>query len=173
MTKNYSRKEIIFQEGDIADCMYEVKSGCVNICANYGQSDAKLLVILTAGMIFGEMGLLEQMPRSATAVVMENDTQAEMITAEGFADYFRSNPEKILTVMKHMSSRIRNLTGDYLNACRAVAEYEEAAATGKKSSWLKEHVKKFLQDYSDASAYMSQHPDIFFGSNGYHDPHML
>ena len=173
MSNIYSRKEIIFHEGDIADCMYEVKSGCVNIYANYGESNEKLLVILTTGMIFGEMGLLESLPRSATAVVMENETQVEKITAEGFADYFRSNPDKVLSVMKHMSGRIRSLTGEYLSACRAITEYEEAAATGKKSSWLKDHVKKFLQDYSEASAYMSTHPDIFFGSNGYHDPHIL
>lgn len=173
MFKTFSEKEIIFRQGDIADCMYEVKSGSVSIYANYEESDEKLLITLTEGSTFGEMGLIESLPRSATAVAVAQNTQVLMITEDGFQEYFRMNPDKVLSVMKHMSSRIRTLTSSYLDACRAVSEYEESAASGKKSGWLKEHFRRFMKDYSEAVAYMSKNPDIYNSVFGHHDHHQL
>lgn len=173
MIKNYMRKEVVFRQGDIADCMYEVESGCVNIYVNYGESNEKLLTKLEAGATFGEMGLIDNLPRSATAVVMENDTQLQMVNADDFANYFANNPGKVLAIMKHMNGRIRTLTGDYLNACRAISEYEEAAeGKTKKSSWLKENFKKFMQDYADATVYLAQHPEAYYSAQA-HEEHFL
>lgn len=173
MSKVYAKYEIIFRQGDEASCMYEVLSGSVGIFANYGADNEKLLTTLTVGKTFGEMGLIDNLPRSATAVAMEENVRLQTITANSFAEYFQNNPGKVLSVMKHMSGRIRGLTHDYLDACRAVAESEEAAKTGKKSSWLKDHVRKFLQDYNDAASYLAKNPDASKGLDGYHDHYML
>jgi hypothetical protein len=50
-----------------------------------------------------------------------------------------------------MSKRIRNLTNDYLDACRAVAEAVETEKSGKsKSDWFKKRVEKFINDYNQS-----------------------
>ena len=47
--------------------------------------------------------------------------------------------------MTQMGGRIRELTRDYLDACRAAAELVETKESGKeKSGWFKEHMNKFL-----------------------------
>jgi hypothetical protein len=99
---------------------------------------------------FGEMGMIDDEPRSATAVAME-DTEVAVITPENFADFFKDNPEHIIYIMQNMSKRIRNLTNDYLDACRAVAEAVETEKNGKsKSDWFKERVVKFINDYNQS-----------------------
>ena len=143
---------MIFKEGDLELCMYNICRGSVGIYANYGKEDEKLLVELKAGekAFFGEMGMIEQEPRSATAVALE-DTEVAVISSENFADYFKEQPEHIFYIMQNMSKRIRSLTNDYLDACRAVAEAVETEKSGKsKSDWFKNRVAKFIEDYSQA-----------------------
>lgn len=152
MFKTFSAQEVIFNQGDAADTMYEVTAGSVGIFINYGKDDEKMLTKLTKGSTFGEMGMIENLPRSATAVSMEANTRLQVINADSFVNYFQDNPAKVLMIMKHMSGRIRALTNDYLEACRAVAESEEATKTGKKSNWLREHAKRFVEDYARAIA---------------------
>ena len=41
------RNEIIFNEGDKSDCMYDIHMGKVGIYANYGSKEEKLLTELT------------------------------------------------------------------------------------------------------------------------------
>ena len=150
--KLLKKGEVIFKEGDLELCMYNIRSGCVGIYANYGKEDEKLLVELKAGekAFFGEMGMIEQEPRSATAVALE-DTEVAVISSENFADYFKEQPEHIFYIMQNMSKRIRSLTNDYLDACRAVAEAVETEKSGKsKSDWFKNRVAKFIEDYSQA-----------------------
>ena len=150
--KLLKKGEVIFKEGDLELCMYNIRSGSVGIYASYGKEDEKLLVELKADekTFFGEMGMIDQEPRSATAVALE-DTEVAVISSENFADYFKEQPEHIFYIMQNMSKRIRGLTSDYLDACRAVAEAVETEKSGKaKSDWFKNCVAKFIEDYSQA-----------------------
>lgn len=147
----FNKNDVIFKQGDFANCMYDILSGKVAVYANYGEENEKQLTVLDADAFFGEMGMLEGYPRSATAIAVEDNTELEMIVGSEFAEYFGQNPKRVMEVMQHMSRRIRTLTGDYMDACRAIVEYAEAENSGKeKSSWLKEHVKKFIADFNSS-----------------------
>lgn len=108
--------------------------------------------------------MIEGIPRSATAVAAEDNTCLQIVDVDSFTSYFREKPEKVLDLMRHMSGRIRGLILDYLDACRAVAEVNEAAQSGKRSSWLKEHIKRCIDDYNEATKYMNEHPTAFYGA---------
>ena len=134
--KKFAKGEVIFQEGALESFMYDLIEGKVGIYANYGQAGEKLLIELNAeegGATFGEMGLIDMMPRSATAVALE-DVQACVITGEEFGEYFKENPAAVLLIMQNMSKRIRGLSQDYLDACRAVAEVVESEERGQEKS---------------------------------------
>lgn len=147
--KMFQSGEVIFREGTYEPCMYQLLEGRVGIYACYGQEGETLLTELKAenGACFGEMGLIESMPRSATAVALE-DVRAEVVTRENFGAYFQEQPQRIYQVMAQMGGRIRVLSDDYLEACRAAAEVMETEKTGKeKSGWFMEQVRKLLADY--------------------------
>src|SRR5687768_14656960 len=63
----------IFSEGDTADCMYVVRSGKVELYVG-NKDNKKTLAVLGTNELFGEMGLVDDKPRSATALAVE-DTQ--------------------------------------------------------------------------------------------------
>jgi EAL domain-containing protein (putative c-di-GMP-specific phosphodiesterase class I)/CRP-like cAMP-binding protein len=82
----FAAGEIIFTEGDVSDHAYIIESGCVEIFI--GSSDNAIqLSVLGPGNIFGEMGLIDASPRSASAraisecrcVVISNTQIAERI----------------------------------------------------------------------------------------------
>ena len=146
--------EIIFKEGDKSDCMYDIRQGSVGIFANYGTKEEKLLVELSRDQFFGEMGIIEGYPRSATAVALNDATELAVITKNDFEDYCKRNPEKTILIMKNMSGRIRDLTQSYLEACHTIAESMEAEQKGvKKSNSLISRLKKFRDEYNAACQY--------------------
>ena len=153
MLKEFEKGQVIFSEGDFEMSMYDLLQGTVGIYVNYGKPEEKLLTELKAedGATFGEMGLLESMPRSATSVALEN-VQVQVITGETFGEYFKDNPAAVMVIMQNMSQRIRALTQDYLDVCRTALEMTEAEETGKeKSGWLKQNIKKIFADYDRLS----------------------
>lgn len=150
--KLFKSGEVIFMEGTYEPCMYELLTGTVGIYAHYGQENEKLLTELKAenDACFGEMGLIEAWPRSATAVALE-DVKVEVVTGDAFGAYFKERPERIYAIMAQMGGRIRALSNDYLEACRAAAEVMDTADTGKgKSGWFMEKVRKLMDDYERA-----------------------
>ena len=147
-SKTFKKGEVIFKQGELSDCMYDILWGEVGIYANYGTPEEKLLTTLKTEQFFGEMGMIEGRLRSATAVALEKDTLLKVITPESFNAYFQESPAKVLLIMQNMSRRIRELTRDYLEACQTVAESVEAEKTGKeKSSSLLAKLKKFSDAY--------------------------
>lgn len=120
----YRESDVIFREADNSDCMYYIHSGRVGIFTAYGTEKQKLLTELTASMFFGEMGLFEGRERTATAVAMENDTRLEVLHERELGQIYEKNPEMVLMVLHHLSSRLRKLTADYLKACRTLADTE-------------------------------------------------
>lgn len=153
-TKSYPRGTVIFRQGDSGDCMYEIQNGAVGIYYDYKGPHEKEIAHLTSSDIFGEMGLLDRAPRSATAVILEEDTVLTLVTERDFYTYFEKNPAKVLQMMDQMCIRLRNTTSDYLNACRTVYETVEAEKSGKKKSeTLLDKIKKLCDFYSGFNFY--------------------
>lgn len=110
--KKFKKNEVIFKQGEYQDFMYDIRWGKVGIYENYGTKEERLLRELGADDIFGEMGLVEARPRSATAVSLDKDTQCVMITGGDLSAYFNEKPAKILVIMQRMSQRIRDLSDE-------------------------------------------------------------
>lgn len=132
--QTFGRDEVIFREGEFALTMYEIKAGSVGIYANYGLENERQLATLGKGEFFGEMGMAECYPRSATAVALVPDTTLDEIDASEFATYFNDRPETVLTIMRALSARLRETNARYLEAREAVHDAIEVERTGKKKS---------------------------------------
>ena len=155
---SFKKNEVIFKEGDMANCMYDIHFGSVGIFAGYGTENEKKLTELKADDFFGEMGMIECYPRSATAVALEDGTRVEVITTENFGTYFQEKPAKVLQIMQHMSQRIRGLTKDYLEACKAINEtVENENISEEKRGKLKSVLKTLFDAYPEAYKTMAEH----------------
>ncbi len=133
-TRMYSRGTVLFRQGEAGDCMYQVEKGSVGVYDHYGEEDECKLALLVSGDMFGEMSLLEGQPRSATCVVLEENTSISEIREADFADYITKNPAQGLALAEQMSGRLRKTTRDYVEACRTVYETVEAEKTGAPKS---------------------------------------
>ena len=107
----------IFKEGAVGKCMYIMYAGKVGI---YG-GETKLTEYEDVGF-FGEMGLLSDDARSATAVVEADGTLLEAVFAEDMESIFRKCPAKIDMILRHLSYRLRKLNSDFLAACKEITE---------------------------------------------------
>ncbi len=151
--RTYPRGKVIFRQGDAGDCMYSVQFGSVGIFLDYGGPNEKKLTDLMADEFFGEMGLLDHAPRSATAVSLSDETVIEVITEADFYDYFKKNPNKVLLLMQQMCSRLRRTTRDYVRACQTVRETVDAEKSGTaQSGSLMERIERLCELYSNFSS---------------------
>ena len=116
----YPKGTIIFREGEPGKCMYDIHFGRVGIYSNYGTPEEELLTELYQNKFFGEMGMIDGEPRSATAVVLIDDTTLETIYPDDLEKLMKMNPPKVNMIMQHLSYRLRRLTVDYANACEEV-----------------------------------------------------
>ena len=101
--------------------MYDIHFGRIGIYTGYGTPEEKLLTELFANKFFGEMGMIDGEPRSATAVVMADNTTLETIYPEDLEELIETNPLKVDMILQHLSGRLRHLTADYADACEEVS----------------------------------------------------
>lgn len=133
-TRVYQKGEIIFGEGSYQPEMYEIQSGLVGIYKDYGKSTQVKLAEIR-GEFFGEMGLIENADRSATAVALI-ETSLVVITRENMNDYFMNDTYKIEGLLQTMAKRINNLDTRYMEVCACIDECVRAAQEGLPRSPL-------------------------------------
>jgi CRP-like cAMP-binding protein len=102
---HFDNGQVLFHEGDDGDDMYIIQSGRVAIKKKVKDSDTTLAV-LEKGDFFGEMAILERMPRSATAEVIE-EGDLIVISGEMFGDMIKANPEIAVRMLRKQSIRLR------------------------------------------------------------------
>lgn len=122
-TKSYKAGEIVVSEGDIATSAYIIESGKVAIMKKAG-GRVITIATLTEGEVFGEMGLIEDRPRSATVKAL-TDLTVRIITRDDFNEHLQSNPIILIPIIKSLFERLRQ-TG-YILAKRTqdVLHHEE------------------------------------------------
>ena len=65
--KSFEKGELIFRRGDVADALYIIKSGEIDISID-SESETVILATITAGNFFGERALIVNEPRNASCV---------------------------------------------------------------------------------------------------------
>jgi signal transduction histidine kinase len=96
---------VLFWENDPGDAMYIIHSGMLVALKGKLESPT-FLGYRGPGEVMGEMALLEDQPRSATAVVLKQGRMLR-ISREDFQQMMRISPEIGMNIMKEMSRRLR------------------------------------------------------------------
>ena len=149
-SSGFHKGEVLFREGDQGDCMYFVEKGSVAIVAGYGTEQEKRLAVVSTNGFFGEMGMIEKLPRTAAAVIRDDHTKLRVIKEDELDKLFEESPVLILLCLQHLSSRLRALTREYLLGCETLAHMKEAE---DKGATLSEQDMKRTDRYSDTSIY--------------------
>ena len=100
----FQKNEIIFCEYEPGDTFYLIQSGRVGIVKIMDDIE-KTIDVLQPGEIFGEMAILEEAPRSATAVAMDA-VKALEFTRENFEILMQGNPQIAVKLLKLFTKRI-------------------------------------------------------------------
>lgn len=104
--RTYEPGEHIFTEGDPGNVMYSVIEGKVEIRTN-----DKIVYTVDQGEVFGEMALIDDKPRSATAVAKTNCRLA-VIDSRRYNFLIQQTPLFITQIMKALTNRLRHMNQD-------------------------------------------------------------
>jgi len=143
----YSEGDIIFRQGDIATVMYDIISGKVGIFSSYQSEQEEKIAELEAGQIFGEMGMIEIYPRSATAVALEDGVVLAEIGEADLEAYFKGKPDQLLQLMRQLSMRIRETTKKYVDVCGTVSRNRQAEEQKEEQPNLLREMDRYAEFY--------------------------
>ncbi|MEW5692382.1 MAG: cyclic nucleotide-binding domain-containing protein [Candidatus Hydrogenedentota bacterium] len=102
----FNENEIIFCEHEKGDKMYIIMNGEVKI-SRIGRTHEQVLAILKEGDIFGEMAIVEDKPRSATAVSLTS-TRLLAFGKEDFDFIFDREPELAVKLIRILAKRLKD-----------------------------------------------------------------
>ncbi|MFA6505201.1 MAG: Crp/Fnr family transcriptional regulator [Treponemataceae bacterium] len=97
---------VIFNEGDEGTQMFVIIDGEIEIVKRTSLETSKTLTTLKKGDVFGEMALIDAMPRSATAIAKKNGKLLVMDEAL-FYSLAKNNADFSFKMIKVLSERIR------------------------------------------------------------------
>jgi CRP-like cAMP-binding protein/tetratricopeptide (TPR) repeat protein len=104
-TRKFKDGEIIFAEGDRSDSAYIVQSGRVDLYKD-SRVGPVLMGTATRDELFGELGLLDNSPRSATAYA-SGDVTVKAIPRREFLRRIEDDPSTAMKVMSKLAQRLR------------------------------------------------------------------
>ncbi|MBQ1436014.1 MAG: cyclic nucleotide-binding domain-containing protein [Clostridia bacterium] len=162
----FKKDDVIFRQGDKGAEMYYINSGKVGIYIEYGTPRQRLLAEIATGDYFGEMAIIDNMPRSATAAVTE-DALITSIDSDTFHQFIGEHPQIAIEIMTNLSLRLRSLTVEFMEACRTISESMEETGHIKKKG-LRERLKKYSDMYVQSATIIDKETgeEIYVG-NGY------
>jgi CRP/FNR family cyclic AMP-dependent transcriptional regulator len=112
--RTYRPGEVIFVQGDIGRALFILESGKVELTRQGPDGVPVVLYTLKPGEFFGEMALLESLPRSATATAVDA-TRLHLLYRTKLDVLLHANPRIGVAIMSHLarllSARLRRATG--------------------------------------------------------------
>jgi hypothetical protein len=103
--KTFGPGETVIQEGAKGTSAFIVLSGAVEVLKNSGDKDI-VVATLREGQVFGEMGLIEDRPRSATVKALA-ELRLRVISREGFNELLQKKPAVLIPIIKSLFERLR------------------------------------------------------------------
>jgi CRP-like cAMP-binding protein len=98
---SYKTGNTIVAEGDTGVGFFLILDGKAEV-----RKKGKVLATLSRGQFFGEMSLIDDLPRSADVIALQ-PTKCWAITAWSFASVIKEHPELALSMLKEVVKRLR------------------------------------------------------------------
>src|SRR2546422_2723731 len=129
-TVKHKKGEMIYVEGDLGSEMYVVQSGAVRIYRTLGGVKQEL-AIMEKGDFFGEIAVLEDLPRTASAAALDTSEIIEINSAT-FDTMIRANIEIAVRMLRKLSNRLQEANRKIELLSRATASGKPAAAAAAR-----------------------------------------
>ncbi|MBN1106814.1 MAG: cyclic nucleotide-binding domain-containing protein [Deltaproteobacteria bacterium] len=101
-------QEVVIEEGSKGTSAYIILSGAVEVIKRSGDREVTVAT-LGAGQVFGEMGLIEDRPRSATVRAL-TEVKVRCIDREHFNELLKTKPSMLIPIMKSLFERLRQVS---------------------------------------------------------------
>jgi CRP/FNR family cyclic AMP-dependent transcriptional regulator len=139
---HFAKGQVLFREGEPADSVFRLLSGAIDILREL-DGDPILLGTVVAGQFIGEMGVVENRPRNATARTA-SEVEVEILTPTEFFDQIAGSPRAVRELIERLSRRLREaddrIVNDERRSGRARATRKDAvngAYLAAKNPWLR------------------------------------
>lgn len=113
-SRTYHAGETLFLEGDIGRALFILESGRIDLLRDDKKGEKKTIFTVTPGEFFGEMALLEQLPRNASAVAAER-AHVYLLYRSKLDQLLDSQPRIGVAIMTQLaqllSARLRRASG--------------------------------------------------------------
>jgi CRP/FNR family transcriptional regulator, cyclic AMP receptor protein len=134
----FYKGEIIFLEGQTSSCAYIIDSGLVGVYREDPSGKRSLVRKLGKNDMFGEMGLIDKYPRSATTIALQ-DTRCMIIDRSRFSYLTKFNPHFMITLIKSLTEKLRT----------TITNLNKIAPAKKNTSSDKTTLSGFFQNKGD------------------------
>jgi signal transduction histidine kinase len=134
----YNPGDVIFEEGSQADRFYIVADGAVEVWKDYRLPEKDLLAVHEQGHLFGEMALIDELPRSATVLAKE-PTRLFYIDRDDFHTIIQGNSKIAISILKSVSDMVRKSNEYFVENLR-----ERARELEKSNQALREAQEELL-----------------------------
>ena len=104
--RKYPKDGVIFFEHDVGDALFMILSGKVKVTILSDDGREIILAMLSDGDFFGEMSLLDNQPRSATAIAIQ-ETEIVVLHQRDFLSIVEKRPRVSVNLLSVLSSRLR------------------------------------------------------------------
>ena len=141
--------DYIFREGEFGQHAYIIDKGTVELVKFTGDQQT-ILAELEAGVLFGEMAIIDGSPRSASARA-KTECVLKVISEEQLKKHLSSSPNASLDMMRRLASYVRN-ANERLNrdAFEEVEDSERSNnVTHDTSDNIDIYTKKTLREFND------------------------
>lgn len=117
LRSRYVRKgDYLFHKGDEGTALYIIVKGLIKIVLPTKQGDEVTLAVLSDGDFFGEMALLDDLPRSADALALA-DTRLYVLNRSDFLAFLIQNEHAVRSVIRALSLRLRRTDDMVAEVC--------------------------------------------------------
>ncbi len=157
--KTFAANEIIFRQGDLGDCAYLIESGRVSVFIEKGNEEIPLK-ILGEGEVFGEMSLIDSIPRSASCRSVDRCSLI-VVTKDQLIDRIKSADPVVRLLMKALLERLRDQNAILRNEALAPSLPGDQSVFEKQEALQKMSLENRLASALDEDEFTPYYQPIY------------